>query len=56
MRLFRVYFIKDGTKFTKLVYADNLHDVYLMFEGLHILMVKEIDTTPDIDIEVICLN
>lgn len=56
MRQFRVYFIKDSIKFTKLVYADNLHDVYTMFEGLHILMVKEIDPTPDLDIDVICLN
>ena len=56
MRKFRVYFIKDGIKLTKLVQAEHLHDVYLMFPNMQILLVKEIDSTPDVDIDVINLN
>lgn len=55
MRQFRVYFIKNGIKLTKLVYADSLLQVFEMFKDLDILMVREIDN-PEFDIEIIHLN
>lgn len=44
MYTFRVFFEKDGIKFTKLVTADRLHDVFEMYKGQKIIDVKIIDT------------
>lgn len=44
MNTFRVFFEKDGIKFTKLVTADRLHEVFEMYKGTKIIDVKQIDT------------
>lgn len=44
MHTFRVFFEKDNTKFTKLVTADRLHDIFEMYKGIKIIDVKLIDT------------
>lgn len=46
MKKYRVYFIKNGIKLTKLVYADSMLEVNDMFKGINILFIKEIDPLP----------
>ena len=47
MKTFRVFYIKKGTKLTKLVYADTLQEAKAKFKGMQILQIKEIDTSPE---------
>lgn len=49
MKTYRVFYIKNGTKLTKLVYADTLPEVKAKFKGMQILQIKEIDTSPEED-------
>jgi hypothetical protein len=56
MRAYRVYFKKNGINLTKLVYAESLLEVLNQFNGIDVLMVKEIDILPDGDVDVISLN
>lgn len=44
MHTWRVFFEKDGVKFTKLVEAERLHDVFEMYKSTKIIDVKLIDT------------
>lgn len=46
MKKYRVYFIKNGIKLTKLVHADSMTDLLSMFKGVDILLIKEIDLLP----------
>ena len=50
MKTFRVFYIKKGTKLTKLVYADTLQEAKAKFKGMQILQIKEIDTSPQEDL------
>lgn len=56
MRCYRVYFKKNGINLTKLVYAESLAEIYIKFNGLDIIMVKQIDMLPDGEIDIISLN
>ena len=56
MRAFRVYFKKNGINLTKLVYAESLLEVLNQFNGIDIVMVKEVDMLPNGDIDIISLN
>ena len=56
MRAYRVYFKKNGINLTKLVYAESLLEVLNQFNGIDVIMVKEIDMLPDGDIDIISLN
>jgi hypothetical protein len=56
MRTFRVYFKKNGINLTKLVYAESLLEVLNQFNGMEVVMVKEIDVLPNGDVDVISLN
>ena len=51
MKTFRVYYIRDGINYTKLVYAESKDDILAMFEGVKIFIIKEIDTNPLEDLE-----
>ncbi len=46
MKQFRIYFKKNGINLTKLVYANSLSEVMLMFKDLQIIKVICIDTKP----------
>lgn len=46
MKKYRIYFIKNGIKLTKLVNAESMTEVFSMFKGVNILLVKEIDSLP----------
>lgn len=54
MNTYRVFFERDGIKFTKTVTADRLHDVFEMYKGTKIIDVKQIDT--DLTTEIIQIN
>lgn len=56
MKAYRVYFKKNGINLTKLVYAETLLEVLNQFQGMEVVMVKEIDILPDGDIDIISLN
>jgi hypothetical protein len=56
MRTYRVFFIKNGIKLTKLVYAESMIDVINMFNNMEILLIKEIDDLPQGEIDTISLN
>lgn len=56
MRTYRVFFIKNGIKLTKLVYAESMIDVINAFKDMEILLIKEIDDLPQGDVDVISLN
>jgi hypothetical protein len=56
MKTYRVFFIKNGIKLTKLVYAESMIDVINAFMDMEILLIKEIDHLPQGDIDVISLN
>ena len=56
MRTYRVFFIKNGIKLTKLVYAESMIDVINVFKDMEILLIKEIDDLPQGDVEIISLN
>jgi hypothetical protein len=56
MKAYRVFFIKNGINLTKLVYAESMADVIVMFKGMDISFIKEIDLLPQGDIDVISLN
>ena len=49
MKTYRVFYIKNGTKLTKLVYADTLPEAKAKFKGMQILLIHEIDTSPEED-------
>lgn len=49
MKTYRVYYIKNGEKLTKLVYADTKAEVKEKLKGMQILLIKEIDTSPQED-------
>jgi hypothetical protein len=56
MKTYRVFFIKNGIKLTKLVYAESMIDVINAFKDMEILIIKEIDDLPQGDVEIISLN
>jgi len=56
MRTYRVFFIKNGIKLTKLVYAESMSEVINAFKDMEILLIKEIDVLPQGDVDVISLN
>ena len=49
MKKYRVFFIKNGIKLTKLVYAESLLDVINLFPNSNIISILEIDTPSDED-------
>jgi hypothetical protein len=56
MKAYRVYFKKNGINLTKLVYAESLLEVLNQFKGIDVIMVKEIDLLPDVDVDIISLT
>ena len=56
MKVYRVYFKKNGINLTKLVYADSVSDIYIKFKGMDIVLIKEIDVLPQSDIDITYLN
>lgn len=56
MKTYRVFFIKNGIKLTKLVYAESMIEVIGMFKNMEILLIKEIDDLPQGDVDTISLN
>lgn len=44
MKTYRVFFERAGVRLTKVVNAESLHQVFLMFKGINVIDVKEIDT------------
>ena len=56
MKLYRIYFKKNGINLTKLVYAESMSEIYIQFKGLDIIMIKQIDILPEGDVDVISLN
>jgi len=56
MRTYRVFFIKNGIKLTKLVYAESMIEVINAFKDMEILLIKEIDDLPQGDVDVVSLN
>jgi len=49
MKTYRIFFDKDGTKMTKLVYAVSMSDVLQKYKDLKILSVVQIDLPPPED-------
>lgn len=49
MKKYRVFFIKNGIKLTRLVYAESLLDVINLFPNINIISILEIDTPSDED-------
>lgn len=49
MKKYRVFFIKNGIKLTRLVYAESLLDVISLFPNINIISILEIDTPSDED-------
>lgn len=49
MKKFRIYYIKNGAKLTKLIYAETLQEAKKMIKGMQLLMIREIDTSPEED-------
>jgi hypothetical protein len=47
MKTYRVFYIKNGAKLTKLVYADSKPEAKAKFKGMQILLIHEIDTSPE---------
>lgn len=43
MKQFRVYFIRDGRRLTKLVNADTLSEVKKMFKKVTVIRISQID-------------
>lgn len=43
MKTYRVFFERGGIRLTKVVKADSLHEVFLMFKGINVFDVREID-------------
>lgn len=43
MKQYRIYFIKDGVKLTKLIEAKSVYDVINMYKNIEIIIIKEID-------------
>ena len=56
MKTYRIFFIKNGIKLTKLVYAESMIEVINAFKDMEILLIKEIDDLPQGDVDVISLN
>ena len=56
MNAYRIYFKKNGTNLTKLVYAESMSEIYIKFVGIDIVMIKEIDMLPQGEIDIISLN
>ena len=56
MKTYRVFFIKNGIKLTKLVYAESMIEVINAFKNMEILLIKEIDDLPQGDVDTISLN
>jgi hypothetical protein len=56
VKAYRVYFKKNGINLTKLVYAESMSEIHIQFEGLDIIMIKQIDMLPEGDIDIISLN
>ena len=50
MKAYRVFFKKNGINLTKLVYAESLLEVISQFNGIEVMMIKEVDMSPDSDI------
>ena len=46
MKKYRVYFIKDGIKLAKVVFASSLLEVTGMFDKVKVVSIKEIDSLP----------
>lgn len=49
MKTYRIFFEKDGTKMTKLVYAVSMSDVLQKYKDMKILSVVQIDLPPPED-------
>jgi hypothetical protein len=49
MKTYRIFFDKDVTKMTKLVYAVSMSDVLQKYNDLKILSVVQIDLAPPED-------
>ena len=49
MKTYRIFFEKDGTKMTRLVYAVSMSDVLQKYKDLKILSVVQIDLAPPED-------
>jgi hypothetical protein len=56
MKTYRVFFIKNGIKLTKLVYAESMIEIISMFKNMEILLIKEIDDLPQGEMDTISLN
>jgi hypothetical protein len=56
MKVYRVYFKKNGINLTKLVYAECLLEVLNQFKNMEVVMIKELDLLPEGDIDIISLN
>jgi hypothetical protein len=49
MKIYRVYFIRDGIKKTKLVDAESPYEAKKMkcFIGVHFVLIREVDMAPE---------
>ena len=56
MKVYRVYFKKNGINLTKLVYAESLLEVLNQFKNMEVIMIKELDILPEGDVDIISLN
>jgi hypothetical protein len=49
MKTYRIFFVKNGIKMTKLVYSISISDVLQKYKDLQILSVIQIDLAPPED-------